>query len=125
MKTLSVKQPWAWLICAGYKDIENRTWKTNHRGKLLIHATANCDNSKWAIDMLGSVPEKPGLYYTSSIIGSVEIVECVQNHASVWAEQGCWNWVLENQILFNQPIKDVKGRLSIWDYDIESVGYLC
>jgi hypothetical protein len=27
MKALSIKQPWAWLICAGYKDIENRNWK--------------------------------------------------------------------------------------------------
>jgi len=26
MKALSIKQPWAWLICAGYKDIENRGW---------------------------------------------------------------------------------------------------
>ena len=25
-KALSIKQPWAWLICAGYKDIENRDW---------------------------------------------------------------------------------------------------
>lgn len=27
MKALSIRQPWAWLICAGYKDIENRDWK--------------------------------------------------------------------------------------------------
>ncbi len=27
MKALSIKQPWAWLICAGYKDIENRSWR--------------------------------------------------------------------------------------------------
>lgn len=26
MKALSIKQPWAWLICAGYKDVENRNW---------------------------------------------------------------------------------------------------
>lgn len=26
MKALSMKQPWAWLVCAGYKDIENRKW---------------------------------------------------------------------------------------------------
>lgn len=26
MKALSFKQPWAWLICAGYKDVENRDW---------------------------------------------------------------------------------------------------
>jgi len=26
-KAISVRQPWAYLICAGIKDIENRTWK--------------------------------------------------------------------------------------------------
>ena len=39
MKVLSVRQPWAYLIVAGYKDIENRKWYTNHRGPLLIHAS--------------------------------------------------------------------------------------
>jgi|LSPZ01.1.fsa_nt_gi hypothetical protein len=38
-KTLSVNQPYATLICAGVKDVENRDWKTNYRGKLLIHAS--------------------------------------------------------------------------------------
>lgn len=37
-KALSVRQPWAMLICAGFKDIENRNWKTNHRGALYVHA---------------------------------------------------------------------------------------
>lgn len=27
MKVLSIQQPWAALICAGIKDVENRTWK--------------------------------------------------------------------------------------------------
>ena len=39
MKVLSVRQPWAYLIVAGHKDIENRKWYTNHRGPLLIHAS--------------------------------------------------------------------------------------
>jgi hypothetical protein len=39
MKTLSIRQPYASLICKGIKTIENRTWKTNYRGKLLIHAS--------------------------------------------------------------------------------------
>lgn len=30
---LSIRQPWAWLIVNGYKDIENRTWPTHFRGK--------------------------------------------------------------------------------------------
>ena len=39
MKTLSVKQPQATLICAGIKRVENRTWKTEYRGRLYIHAS--------------------------------------------------------------------------------------
>lgn len=41
MKTLSVKQPNATLICAGVKRVENRTWSTDYRGRLLIHASGN------------------------------------------------------------------------------------
>lgn len=33
MKALSIKQPWAWLICAGYKDIENRNWKIGRKSQ--------------------------------------------------------------------------------------------
>lgn len=35
---LTIKQPWAALIIAGIKDVENRSWTTPHRGLLLIHA---------------------------------------------------------------------------------------
>src|SRR5437016_10859136 len=43
MKALSVRQPWAWLIVNGHKDIENRSWQTKFRGKLLIHAGQRFD----------------------------------------------------------------------------------
>ena len=39
MKTLSIRQPYASLICRGIKTIENRSWTTSYRGKLLIHAS--------------------------------------------------------------------------------------
>jgi hypothetical protein len=39
MKVLSVRQPFASLICAGIKTVENRTWKTPYRGDILIHAS--------------------------------------------------------------------------------------
>lgn len=45
MKALSVKQPYATLICAGVKDIENRAWSTDYRGRVLIHA------STWTISL--------------------------------------------------------------------------
>jgi len=40
-KVLSIRQPYASLICYGIKKAENRTWKTDYRGKLLIHASGN------------------------------------------------------------------------------------
>jgi hypothetical protein len=39
MKHLSIKNPWAYLIVSGMKDVENRTWRTPYRGTLIIHAT--------------------------------------------------------------------------------------
>lgn len=39
MKALSIKQPWASLVAAGYKTVECRTWKTNYRGPLLVCAS--------------------------------------------------------------------------------------
>lgn len=36
VKVLTVKQPWASLIVHGIKDIENRSWQTNFRGRVLI-----------------------------------------------------------------------------------------
>lgn len=40
MKTLSVRQPWASLLVSGLKDIENRTWAPNYKGRILIHASS-------------------------------------------------------------------------------------
>jgi hypothetical protein len=39
MKALSIRQPYATLVCAGVKDVENRSWSTKYRGRLLIHAS--------------------------------------------------------------------------------------
>lgn len=38
IKAISLYQPWASLVIAGYKRYETRHWSTNYRGPLLIHA---------------------------------------------------------------------------------------
>lgn len=38
MKALTIRQPWASLIAAGVKTIETRSWSTEYRGPLAIHA---------------------------------------------------------------------------------------
>lgn len=40
---LSVRQPFASLIVDGYKPVENRSWKTDYRGPVWIHAALNSD----------------------------------------------------------------------------------
>ena len=39
MKAITIRQPWASLIVHGIKDIENRSWQTNFRGRVLIHSS--------------------------------------------------------------------------------------
>lgn len=38
-KALSLKQPYAWLIAHGYLLVDDRTWGTQYRGPILIHAS--------------------------------------------------------------------------------------
>ncbi|MEO1957384.1 MAG: hypothetical protein ABGX03_05610 [Methylophilaceae bacterium] len=39
MKALSLKQPYAWLIANGFLLVDDRTWGTQYRGPILIHAS--------------------------------------------------------------------------------------
>lgn len=126
MKAISIRQPWAILIVLGLKDIENRSWKTNFRGRVLIHAGKTVSKNGWRemnqkqIDVAANskmVGAKFNELPFGAIIGSVEIVDCVKNHPSLWAIDGDWNWVLANPVMFPEPITGVKGKLSFWDYD--------
>lgn len=92
-KVLSIKQPWASLIAHGIKDIENRSWKTKFRGTILIHVSAPTkfnvgftdDQAKLAIPVLKTAID--GTMPFGAIIGEVDIVDCVINHSSIWAEK--------------------------------------
>lgn len=41
MKAITLHQPWATLVAIGAKRIETRSWNTNYRGPLAIHAGRN------------------------------------------------------------------------------------
>ena len=128
MKAISIKQPWVSLIVHGIKDIENRAWSCPKKylgQRVLIHASG-CHGKKFEINLtdeqmkqafsLISEKSTSGEWEFGAIIGSVEIVDCVQNHSSIWAEKGVYNWVLANPIIFEEPIENVRGKLSFWDY---------
>jgi hypothetical protein len=119
MRSLSIRQPFAYLVAAGIKDIENRTWKTKVRGRIYIHATKRIPLKLFTnlIDKAGIPCYQKELYLEGAIIGEVDITDCVQNYPSIWAEKDCWNWVLANPVLYPEPILGVKGQLSFWEFN--------
>jgi hypothetical protein len=53
MKAITIWQPWASLIACGAKKFETRSWKTDYRGPIAIHAAKKQFDtdmySKWAL----------------------------------------------------------------------------
>ena len=89
MKALSIRQPWASLIVAGYKDIENRSWRTSYRGPVLIHSAqrvADVTLEEIARRLKVAIGPLPNKLARGGIIGIAEIVDCVAAHTSPWFE---------------------------------------
>ena len=123
MKTLTVRNPWARLICQGYKDIENRSWPPNYTGKILIHTSGRIDkdfklnsNQKEMLDLHDLALMEKENYINGAIIGEVDIIGCINDSDSIWAIPGHYHWILENPILYNEPILNIKGKLKFWEF---------
>lgn len=119
---LSIRQPWAWLILNAGKDIENRDWRTNFRGRVLIHASKSCAKAEYkntinfmvdrGIDRLDTDLPAIDRFERGGIIGSVEIVDCTDNSESPWFV-GAFGFVLRNP----KPLPFVpwKGQLGFFN----------
>lgn len=91
---LSVRQPWAWAIIHGGKDIENRSWQAvNHglrqRGRIAIHAAKGMTRDEFEdasdfINRAGAKCPDAHLMQRGGIIGSVEVVDVVTESSSPW-----------------------------------------
>jgi Zn ribbon nucleic-acid-binding protein len=123
MKCISIKQPWAWLICSGHKDIENRTWATKFRGECFIHASKGMTNKEYveamacpAIDkdLLLKMPDFTKLQ-RGGIIGKCEIVDVVTQSDSLWFS-GPVGWRVRNAMHFSQ-LHPIKGQLSFFEVE--------
>jgi len=125
MKALTVREPWASLIINGYKKYEFRSWKTNYRGKILIHSGQNIEKNN--IKRF----EKYNLEYISgAIIGEVELTDCVlvdenlekkliKDNPEVYKKTDNprkYAWKFDKIVKYNNPIF-VKGQLGLWNYD--------
>lgn len=145
MKCLTVRQPWAWMIIHGggsieplidgnfhpevrygFKNVENRKWKTRYRGPLLIHAAKteiDEDDDYWgAMKMyyadtsmrLWNFPDYPEY---GSIIGQVTLVDIVRDaRPNNWAIPDHWHWLLEDpQSIKPIPYRGMPGLFEVPD----------
>jgi hypothetical protein len=74
MKGLTICQPYAHLVEIGDKPIENRTWPTDYRGPLVIHAGKSKD---WMDDADGYGLAEAGLAF-GAVVCIVDMVECLK-----------------------------------------------
>ncbi len=141
MKTLSLLQPWASLVALGEKQIETRSWKTDYRGPLLIHASKGWqawqaqltrDAPFWMPFSLGSTPKELLPWNARGVIlCQVFLVDCLRvedvkcglsekERAFGDYTDGRFAWMFEDLTPLKEPIP-AKGSLGLWEFDLEGV----
>jgi activating signal cointegrator 1 len=130
MKALTICQPYAELILLGEKRIENRSWPTNYRGPLVIHAGKS---RAW----LESYSPLPGKMEFGAIVGIADLLDVVHftrilsrkkgtksrrlPPAYQWLKthlhaEGPFCWILENVRRLIDPI-EYRGRQGMFEVD--------
>ena len=120
---LSVRQPWAWAIISGGKDVENRSRSSKFRGRLYVHASKApaedvdemCEK---AAEEKGVEPARIRARYEreealGKVIGSVEVVDVVTESDSRWFG-GPYGFVLRKPRRLAEPIA-LRGGLGIFN----------
>lgn len=128
MKALTVCQPWGTSIVLGTKPVENRVWRTNFRGELLIHAGMSRAwlNDAYSDDRLRLLLPPPDSLVYGAILGSVTVVDCVSLEALPRELRdnpfvfGPFCWILKNAVAFKTPIP-FRGRQQLFDVPDEIV----
>lgn len=140
MKALSFTRPWSWVILNLGKRIENRTWDTDYRGPVLLHASKTMRRTDWydchdfvhRFDPEGASripqPKSPELV-AMAIVGYAEIIGVIQpgwrfrkqiseRQRTELERQKCWYMGAYGFVLRNvrpTPIVPCSGLLGLWN----------
>lgn len=128
MKVLSLTEPYATLIKEKKKLIETRSWKTDYRGELYIHASNTKIPKEWKDNQeLFSLVNNTKLHF-GEIICKCNLVDCIymteeyvekmkmdnyQEYICGVYEVGRYAWILEDITPLEEPIR-AKGQLNLW-----------
>ncbi|MFU6893283.1 ASCH domain-containing protein [Pseudomonas aeruginosa] len=125
MKALSIRQPWAWLIVNGHKDIENRSWPTRFRGPVLIHAAKGMTGTEYndayffALDQGITIPHFNDLE-RGGIVGVATVTGCSDDCLSPWFFGKFGFQLAEAKSL---PFRPCKGRLGFFEVEHQEVAH--
>jgi len=132
VRALTVRQPWAWALIYGGKDVENRRWRTSYRGPLLIHAAKQADPQGpsrllWTMTDPGAYGQPRAAFEArGAIIGLVILAEILTDSPSPWAQPRMYHWVVESPWP-TEPAVPCPGRQGLWtppDAAVEAVAGL-
>ncbi|MFJ3685562.1 ASCH domain-containing protein [Pseudomonas sp. NPDC090208] len=125
MKALSIRQPWAWLIVHGGKDVENRSWKWHpkFRGRFLVHAAQGMTKDEYAeaaefASSLGVTVPPADQLLRGGVIGSVVLADSQDTSQSPWY-MGQKALVLREPLAL--PFIRIKGQLGFFEIPNEQL----
>lgn len=145
MKTLTVRQPWAWAIARGHKNVENRGWVTPHRGPLAIHAAKRWDDDgvdalrfvvraarAQGVTLPARLSDDPPFGDVGLVLAVVDLVDVCRASLDAdavtcdysklcdcgpWAQPGQAHWKFADARVLAEPFQ-ARGRLSLWDCEV-------
>lgn len=140
LKAITIRQPWAWLLTSGavqaterglpVKRVENRSWRTRHRGPVAIHASQSRQELKalsmgagrWPLPEGVAFPEESELCF-GKVVAVADLVDVLP--VELWKARhpqdafavGPYCMILERVRLLPRPFA-AKGSQMLWDLDL-------
>ena len=118
LRALSIVQPWAECIVFYGKNIENRSWSTERRGYIAIHASAKFDKNRYdKVKKKHRLNIDPDNSSFGCILGFARITDVVDKHSLTRKTKkwfvGDYGFVLDDIIVLKDPVP-AKGSLGFW-----------
>lgn len=118
MKCLTIRQPYAWAIMLGEKNIENRSQAWKYRGSIAIHAGLSySDQGRDEVKAVVGFSPTPVGAPLGAILGVVDLVDIHEGRGGCcppWGHRGSRaHLVLENPRSLPEPIS-CRGQLGLW-----------
>lgn len=113
VRALTLWQPWATCIVRGTKRIENRSWGTDYRGLLLIHAGKTLDLRAHQVPLTRPFLRRPLPF--GAILAVARLIGCHPDDGwcSLWAQPGGWHWHIADVTPLSRPIP-YPGERGLW-----------